>query len=130
MFIYVVIDILGRIYKYSFFKILFYFSLFMLQNRKIVILRNFLVCNKKTYGTIRIRDDHNSMDDVSHELNNTIDKIEWLSEDKIAIFCNHKVYEIDKADEYVWTDENVTWTINKEDGSIPVIKINRTKFLN
>jgi len=75
----------------------------MLQSRKVVILRNFTVCNEKNYGTIRIRDDHtNSMDDVSHELNNTIDnKIEWLSEDKIAIFCNHKVYEIDKADEYV-----------------------------
>ena len=94
----------------------------MLQNRKIVILRNFLVCNEKNYGTIRIRDDHNSMDDVSHELNNTIDKIEWLSEDKIAIFCNHKVYEIDKADKYIWADENITWTVNKEDGSILVIK--------
>ena len=104
----------------------------MLQSRKVVILRNFTVCNEKNYGTIRIRDDHtNSMDDVSHELNNTIDnKIEWLSEDKIAIFCNHKVYEIDKADEYVWADENVTWTINKEDGSILVIKINHTKILN
>jgi NAD(P)H-nitrite reductase large subunit len=102
----------------------------MLQSRKVVILRNFTVCNEKNYGTIRIRDDHtNSMDDVSHELNNTIDnKIEWLSEDKIAIFCNHKVYEIDKADKYVWTDENVTWTINKEDGSILVIKIIDTKF--
>ena len=104
----------------------------MLQNRKIVIIRNFTFRNKKTYGTIRIRDDHtNSMDDVSHELNNTIDnKIEWLSEDKIAIFCNHKVYEIDKADEYVWADENVTWTINKEDGSILVIKIIHTKIFH
>jgi hypothetical protein len=38
----------------------------MLQSRKVVILRNFTFCNEKNNGTIRIRDDHNSMDDVPH----------------------------------------------------------------